>query len=180
MASSWTAPKTWTVGELFTAADTNLYIRDNTTWLGTDAPKVRVYATMSQSIATGGSPTPITFGAERFDNQNLHSSTSSTSKLIIPTGKGGTYMIGGCIAFPLASAVGERVVRVMLNGTTELVSQGVPGSTINTPNLAVATLYALAAGDYVELTAFQSNGTALSSQPVSNYAPEFWAYWVST
>jgi len=44
----------------------------------------------------------------------------------------------------------------------------------------IATVYQLAAGDYVELMGLQASGGSLNMLASSAYSPEFYAHWLAT
>jgi hypothetical protein len=56
-----------------------------------------LYKTAHQSIAHD-TQTALTFDAESFDTDAFHSTSSNTSRITIPTGKGGKYYFGGLIS----------------------------------------------------------------------------------
>lgn len=154
-------------------------VNDAASWLSGSAanpkPSCRVYKSSAQSITTGTN-TAITFDSERFDNGGMHSTSVNTSRITIPTGGGGIYLIGGAISWA-ANATGVRYVSVYLNGTTHLGISEDTSVTATDHYMTVSTLYALSAGDYVELVVQQSSGGNLNIQSVSAYSPEFWAIW---
>ncbi len=177
---AWTAPKTWSVGDVLTAADLNAYVRDNGKWLGTDKPHCRVRNSANISHTSSGSYQALTFNAERVDVGPMHDTSTNTGRLTVPSGGGGFYMIGGCIEFA-ANATGLRGIQIRLNGSTIIAIHEAPsiGAGSDHP-VAVATTYQLAAGDYVELMGKQSSGGSLNMLATSAYSPEFWAHWVAT
>jgi len=182
MAVAFTTAKTWSVGDVLTAADMNLYVRDNTTWLGTDKPIVRVYHSANESIAHA-TTFALQMNTAQFNNQAMWAS-GSNKRLTCPTGMSGKYLIGGQILFA-AHGTGTRAVQVRENGTTFLGTGYAPGSAgLNTvPNLA--TIFELSdngasANDYVELTGYQDSGVAVNSLTSGVESPHFFAVWIST
>lgn len=176
----WTAPKTYAVGDVLTAADLNTYQRDNIKWLGTDKPHCRVRNTANISHTSSGSYQALTFNSERVDVGSMHDTSSNTGRITIPSGGGGLYLIGGCIEFA-ANATGLRGAQIRLNGSTVIVIQEAPSIGAGSAHpIAVTTAYQLAAGDYLELMGKQSSGGNLNMLATANYSPEFWAVWQST
>jgi hypothetical protein len=131
----------------------------------------RVYHSAAQSIGSGTS-TALSFNSERHDSDGFHSTSSNTNRITIPAGMGGKYVISGQVRFA-ANATGFREVSIRVGGATTIAIQdtlavgGVP--TI----LSITTVYELAAGDYVELLAYQNSGGALDVDSSGNYSPEF-------
>lgn len=176
----WTTPKTYSVGDVLTAADLNAYQRDNVGWLGTDKPHCRVRNTANISHTSSGSYQALTFNSERVDVGSMHDTGSNTSRLTVPTGGGGFYAIGGCIEFA-ANATGRRGIDIYLNGSTIIAREECNnlGASPATP-ISIATVYQLAAGDYVELRGLQASGGNLNMLATANYSPEFYAHWLAT
>lgn len=103
----WTAPKTWSVGDVLTAADLNTYVRDNAKWLGTDKPRCRARNSANIAHTTSGNYQALTFGSERVDVGAMHDTSTNTGRLTVPTGGGGFYAIGGTIEFA-SNSTGRR------------------------------------------------------------------------
>jgi hypothetical protein len=95
----------------------------------------------------------VPFNAELYDTDGFHDTSTNNSRVTIPTGKGGKYLVtyGG-----LLSATGAEYFRIRKNGA----------ATFSSPNTPVAQNYAtpgsvvldLVAGDYIELM-FTGNRT---------------------
>jgi hypothetical protein len=178
----FTAWKTYSSGDTATAADRNTYERDNGRWLSHastgGAPMCRVYNSSTLSSFTDGNA--VTFDSERYDIGGMHSIVSNTSRITVPSGGGGVYHLGACIRGDIVSPTDAVLqVNLRLNGTTFLASQNMINvDTTNAMFVAVATDYALAAADYVEVTVAWSGGSSCNITAASNRAPEFWARWV--
>ena len=56
-----------------------------------------LYKTGNQSIAHD-TTTALTFNAESFDTDAFHDNSTNTSRITIPSGKGGKYLFGGLIS----------------------------------------------------------------------------------
>ena len=85
---SYSAPFTAVAGTAWRAADWNTNGRDNIAWLATDSPSCRAYNNANISM-TSGAATAVTLNSERFDNAAMHSTSSNTSRITVPTGGGG-------------------------------------------------------------------------------------------
>jgi hypothetical protein len=104
----------------------------------------------------------VQFMAEDFDTDGFHDNVTNNTRITIPSGKGGYYLVYGLIHW-LNNTSGRRIVYISKNNTTQVQAEGFSVAT-NTqyPANQVASVYNLAAGDYVELEAFQSSGGNLS------------------
>jgi len=117
--------------------------------------------------------TSIAFaGTDRWDTDAFHNPASNNTRMTIPAGMGGRYSIGGTVSF--VQGGGGRSVRVMLNGTTRIGGESlVNAASSSLTRLSASTIYDLAAGDYVELQAWQDTGGALNTEVGANFT-EFW------
>lgn len=178
---AYTTDRTYVTGEVETASIFNTYLRDNMKWLSTDKPMARVYNSANISIANVTN-TSLTLDSERFDNASIHSTSSNTERLTVPSGGGGKYLIGATAQFA-ANATGFRQWKLELNGTgatgTDICFTTEPTNSASVISDGVpVTLYSLAAADYVALTVFQNSGGNLNATVDANNACEFWCLWV--
>lgn len=157
-------------------------VRDDLVWLAGDStggnpkPMCRVYNNAGQNIATA-TFTALTFNSERYDTAGLHSTSSNTSRITIPTGGGGIYHIGASVRFA-SNSTGARVVRIRRNGSGYIGVQEADASATGDHRMSLACDYFLFEGDYIEVMAFQSSGGVLSVDSESAMSPEFWVHWV--
>lgn len=139
------------------------------TWLGgagqtvdeRGAPACRLGHSAAQAIPNNVS-TPVTFNTERHDTDGMHDTAVNPSRITIKTPGIYSLKAGGQFA---AHATGFRVLSIRKNGATVLSEVQQDGDTgdQNALTLGVpATDVLLAAGDYVELFAYQNSGGALN------------------
>jgi hypothetical protein len=122
-------------------------------------PGARVFQNVAQSIPNSTN-TVLTFTSENFDDANMHDNVVNPSRITIP--ESGRYLIQALVRF-VSNANGSRTATLRLNGITTLAVEGQrPLSGLFT-SIACSTVENLAAGDYVEVLAFQSSGGALST-----------------
>jgi hypothetical protein len=131
----------------------------------------RVYKTAAQSLSNGISAA-INFDAERFDTDGFHDNVTANNKLTIPSGMGGKYLIGGGLDFA-SNTTGKRAILIKLNNTTFIVNAECDASG-GSRKVACATLYDLAAADFLECFGFQSSGGNLNVEANAATSPEFW------
>jgi hypothetical protein len=174
---AYTTPKTWATNDLLTATDMNTYIRDNVAWLATDKPRVRAKRTSNQSIANN-TFVAISFDAEDWDTQSMHSNVTNPSRLTVPTGGGGKYTIGFYIYWQ-PNATGRRVIRFIKNGVTLLGDIEMIKESTGLCSGAATLEDSAVAADYWEVQAFQVSGGALNVEAVS-IPTLFWATWNGT
>lgn len=123
-------------------------------------PTCRVYRTTAQSI-TSGTPTAISFDAERFDTDAIHDLVTNPTRLTCRTA--GKYLITGAMEWGATTSGTRRQGTIILNGVTPLAVQMVPPMGVSTPPaLTVVTVADLVVNDYVELQGYQDSGAALN------------------
>lgn len=135
----------------------------------------RVFNSTGQTITTA-TPTALTFDSENYDTSAFHSTSSNTSRLTIPTGLDGYYIVGANI-FWTATAGGRRYLRLQTNGTTIVagVEIGSVADATAAPSQMVEVPLLLSAGDYVEVVVLQSSGGNLNIS-TAVLVPNFWMY----
>ena len=99
----------------------------------------------------------ITYDAESFDTDGFHSTSSNTSRITIPTGKGGKYLINARVNID-ANATGARLARFTVNGNELFAGTETAGSSAAACKHTMSTIQNLSAGDYVELLCLQNTG----------------------
>lgn len=169
---AYTTPKTWTAGEVVTAALMNEQIRDNESAIVTAHPLVvpsaRVYNNAAQNI-NHNTWTTVAFNAERWDTDTIHDNSTNNSRLTCTTA--GIYVINVNIVWSDADTDGARGIKILLNGATELARDQRPG--LNGGYASLTTVYSLAATDYVTVQVYQNSNSTIALLSGANYSPEF-------
>jgi len=121
-----------------------------------------VYKSADQTISNA-TATAITFDSEFFDTNALHSTSTNTSRLTVPTGKGGKYLVCGTVAYA-PNATGTRGIWVYKNGS--LISYATILQTVSVASngcfVPFSIVTELSAADYIEIFAYQSSGGNLA------------------
>lgn len=170
ICTSATRPASPVEGMIVNETDTDRILRySGTAWqiLAGKQPYVRVYHSASQSVTA---TTSLLFDSETSDTDGFHSTVSNTSRLTVPTGLDGLYAITAGV-FWQQNSTGGRSVRLKLNGTTYIAANVTPGATGADVLQGVTTLYALVAGDYLEVEVSQDSGSTLSVYANSSTTP---------
>jgi hypothetical protein len=128
---------------------------------GTTFAGVSVYDTNNNQTIANGTTTAITFNAEYFDTNGYHSTSTNTSRLTVPTGKAGYYLITAQGSFAL-NATGQRDIVFYKNGSYLRYSNSVAGNSTVYVGNNLTVVYNLAEGDYIELFVYQSSGGNLT------------------
>ena len=119
-----------------------------------------LYKSAVQSISTGVW-TAVTFDTEVYDTNSLHSTTTNTSRITIPTGLTGKYLFTGNIVFS-ASATGVRGINLYKDGSTykEIFMDSASSSYSTIQSWSIIT--SAVAGSYYETFVYQESGGSIN------------------
>lgn len=151
---AWTAPTTAIAGAIATASLWNTDVRDNTLYLKSVPFNRCVAFNNAAQTVTAAATTDLTLNSEDVDTATMHSTSSNTHLITIPSGGGGFYHIVGHARVGLAAGTdGDPELHLEINGTA-VRSDVLHVNTTNSPNpiLKVHAWLALAAADTVNLS----------------------------
>jgi hypothetical protein len=118
---------------------------------GTIGRGTRVDYTGGTQAVTANVTKTISFNRAIIDNQGMWSAGAPT-RLTVPAGQGGWYVIFGCAQFNPATGGSNRFLSIYHNATYIIAIQvQAPRPGGATITIAVSTIWFLAAGDFVEL-----------------------------
>jgi hypothetical protein len=128
---------------------------------------VSVQKTAQQSLSSG-TFTLVSWDVENFDTDAFHDNSTNNSRITIPSGKGGKYLLSGGLRFTSGSAAGNRAATLYKNGTDLNYIFFQPPTTTTNDNLQpFSFVVSLAAADYLQLYAYQNSGTTLNLDNLS-------------
>lgn len=128
----------------------------------------RVYSSIDVSIPNN-TWTSITYDTERYDTDTLFEIANPTRLRATTAGK---YVIVGNVEFAENTA-GRRKLRILRNNM-DIIAHSIDIGPPNVPfALNIATIWDMAANDWVELQAHQTTGGDLDVVATVKYSPEF-------
>jgi predicted secreted protein len=130
-------------------------------WAYPNANGASIYSSGAQLIANN-TFTALTAQNEFFDTDGYHSNSVNTSRITIPAGLGGKYLVQGQCNFDL-NAVGGRVVGIYKNGSAFVPGGIALPSATEYVAATINTVVSLVAGDYIELFVRQTSGGNLNA-----------------
>lgn len=173
--------RTWTAGELVTAAFMNTNIRDAGNFL-LARPMAILRQTAAQSIANG-SYTAVLFDTEDLDRDAGHSTVTNTSRYV-PQTPG--YQLAAYTLPWAVNATGARSARLRMNGTDTAATSagrttvGNGGGAADTACSGTGFLYFNGTTDYVEVVGYQNCGGALTTEIDTSVSPRLQTLWLSS
>lgn len=156
---TWSTPATKASGDTITAADWNSAM-DAARWLYW-RPAAIAWKSTDMSVPST-TWTAVTFDTDIYDPYGFHSTSSNTSRLTVPAGLAGTYRICAQWGDWPDATPGLGDVAVRLNGTTDIGGNAGWLGAYGVATAWVSCHYDLAAGDYVEVRAYQDSGVTKS------------------
>jgi len=126
----------------------------------------------NQSV-TNATYTAITFDGEDYDTNTFHDNSTNNSRITIPSGKAGKYLVTANLIFE-SNPTGLRIINIYKNGsaTGDKSIAAVSGF-----NMALATsiVMDLAVGDYIQAFVYQSSGGNLTLNRTAVFGTTFQA-----
>jgi hypothetical protein len=122
-------------------------------------PRCSAFKSIVQVLATGAN-TALDFDTEDYDVGAMHTTGGGAgAKFTVPANGAGLYLLTGCAYFQSNGAAGGRIAQWRKNGATPLAAPAqAPGNAAQVVALQPVAQVVLAAGDFVELMAFQDSG----------------------
>jgi hypothetical protein len=113
----------------------------------------------SNQNATNGVSTSVTFDSELFDTNGFHDNSTNNTRITIPTGYAGKYLITSALQWG-ANSSGIRVNDIKLNGSTFLGYSYMDAGGYQ--SCQVSMIQDLVVGDYIEMIGYQNSGSTLT------------------
>lgn len=148
-----------TTGQVLTADTTVSPYKVKWAAAGGSFSGVSLNDTNTTQNISNATTTALTWNNEIFDTDGFHSTSSNTSRITIPSGKGGKYEIKFTGQFG-GNATGMRIYYVYKNGSA-IIANIFQGTT-NDTSMTICYCLNLAVGDYLELYVEQNSGSTLS------------------
>jgi hypothetical protein len=174
------APRTWTVGELLTAAKLNTDLRDGLNFLL--APPLAILLGPGTTSITNTTTTALPWTSETIDRDGGHDNTTNNTRYTCQTA--GYYEM--CAQVAWGSGTNKlRDTNIRTGGSTNVVSDefdqtGVDGGNGVRPISRVMGTAYLSVGTYAEVTVWQDDGFTISLTFVLSGLPRFELRWVSS
>jgi hypothetical protein len=122
----------------------------------------QLYLAADQTISNS-TQTNIAWTAEHEDSDGFHSNVTNNSRITIPSGKGGKYLINVLVKWPM-NTVGRRNLLLQKNGSTVTTGDWVwnPSTVEGFVMCTVSFISSAVATDYFEIRVNQNSGGNLN------------------
>lgn len=128
---------------------------------GTPISKGLILANSANQAVNNITDTTLTWDTEFWDTDGFHSTTTNPSRITIPAGLGGKYLLDGVLSVG-ANATGLRYASFKQNGGASFYIASSQGNGTYSTFVSFSIILNLAAGDYIEMTTFQNSGGSLN------------------
>jgi hypothetical protein len=105
--------------------------------------------------------TAITWNQENYDTDAFHDNSSNNTRITIPAGNGGKYLIASSLFNPSNSS-GARLIRFQKNGSPLYYGTWMNAVNGHSTSIVASQVFDLAVSDYIEVDLFQDSGGALN------------------
>ena len=137
---------------------------------------VRAYHNADQTI-TNTTNTTVAFNSEEYDTHSFHDLSTNNSRMTIPSGMGGKYILGfSCVTGAMAANTYFQA-KFLLDGTTTIgQNKETVGATegSNGVVMSFSIIKELLAGSYVEVVVYHASGGDETLHYYSAFTPFFW------
>jgi hypothetical protein len=170
----WTTPPDFTAGNILTAAQLDILSQDLLHLFATPQYRCSVYHSTTQTI-TAGNNTPLSLDTEEIDTASMHSTSVNNSRITIPSGGAGVYLIFASTLAENTAATPQVDFHLRINGSAFIRTRRLildPGVALYMTPLEIVTKWPFGAGDYVEMigqattanVTFGSTGATLATR----------------
>lgn len=115
--------------------------------------------------------TSVIFKTELYDTDGFHDNATNPTRVTIPSGLGGKYLVAGGVVFPGTATGLLRIGRILKNGTTVISEVRNTAGASQQHAMQVVTVVDLAAGDYLEVSVWQNSGASMTLIRANPYGP---------
>jgi hypothetical protein len=113
------------------------------------------YKSANQTLTTA-TFTALTYNTELFDTDAFHDNSTNTTRMTIPAGKAGKYLVTGLTSYA-GNATGVRQAAIYKNGSV-FAYNGLPGATVTDIYVTNSLVMNLLVADYIEIFGYQNSG----------------------
>lgn len=121
----------------------------------------------TQAITTA-TYTAVSWDGEGWDTNAYHDNVTNNSRVTIPSGKAGKYLVTVNIIYAASATGSIRLVNIYKNGTGTGDQNFATNASFNSTAIC-SKVFDLAVGDYIQAFCYQDSGGNLNVQPTSTH-----------
>jgi len=150
----------------FVSTSASIFLKGDGAAAGASFSGCNVFNNTSQSVANATTTTAV-FNDERYDTDAYHDNSTNNSRITIPAGKTGKYLVFFTIVVSQSASATNTYFETQLkkNGTTALYTLYSPQYRFNASFFGNANIgsvvLSLTAGDYLEVLCYQNQGASV-------------------
>jgi frataxin-like iron-binding protein CyaY len=104
--------------------------------------------------------TAISWDLENYDTDAFHDNSTNNTRITIPAGKGGKYLIASNLYNP-SNSTGSRLIKIQKNGADIALGDWQRANSGHSTSTIFSQVLDLAVADYIEVNLYQDSGGAL-------------------
>jgi len=125
----------------------------------------------TQQSLTSGSYTDITFDVETIDVGGYHDNATNNTRITIPSGKGGYYLVSYAITTSNGATTG--IGAIYKNGSRYNTTSGFTNPAIGNGGVIASSIMSLSAGDYITVAVYGGASNNADSAAQNNIPTSF-------
>ena len=170
---AWTTPRTWLTGEIVTAGNFNLYLKDNLNYLY-NLPRFKARQSTALTLFNGG--VLVNCNTEVYDADNMFTATDGTCDIR----RSGVHSFGCCIREASNSGVGVREAKITNENDQNTVAQQVIRVGTDSSQARIVHAYGesyVTTGNTVGFWHYQNSGASIAADISNEAYPSIYGAW---
>ena len=170
---AWTTPRTWLTGEIVTAGNFNLYLKDNLNYLY-NLPRFKARQSTALTLFNGG--VLVNCNTEVYDADNMFTATDGTCDIR----RSGVHSFGCCIREASNSGVGVREAKITNENEQTTIAQQVIRVGTDSSQARIVHAYSesyVTIGNTVGFWHYQNSGASIAADISNEAYPSIYGAW---
>lgn len=102
-------------------------------------------------------------GTDQFDTDSIHNPSSNNTRMTIPSGQGGYYLVNAACPMEDIGTSGNVRLAITVNGSGNIKFSGFSGANDGVVGNTVSGIVNVSAGDYIEMWIYQNGGSTINT-----------------
>jgi len=170
---AWSTPRTWLTGEIVTAGNFNLYLKDNLNYLY-NIPRFKARQSTALTLFNGG--VLVNCNTEVYDTDNMFQATDGTCDIR----RNGVHSFGTCIREASNSGVGVREARIDNENEGSVIAFQVIRVGNDSAQAKIVHAYGesyVTTGNTISFWHYQNSGASIAADISNEAYPSIYGAW---